>query len=202
MAAVKTPSSDPPSACTQDAAGPSPAPNGRDLELARELGARQAGLAVVITARADGTPRASVVNAGILDHPLTGVHVVGFVSRGAARKLHDLRRRPRVTVVFRSAWDWVAVEGDATLVGPDDHLDPLDEADALTLVRTVYAAAVGGNPNQWSERAQLDDDHRAPHRGPDPPTPRLPEGPRVITALALRPVLDRSSLNVKSDIGT
>lgn len=122
-----------------------------ELDLARDLGAREAGLAVAITSRADGTPRASVVNAGVLNHPLTGDQVVGFVSRGAARKLADLRRRPRTTVVFRSAWDWVAVEGDATLVGPDDHLDALDESDILLLVRTIYAAAVGGNSDQWSE---------------------------------------------------
>jgi hypothetical protein len=34
------------------------------LDHARELGAREAGLAVVVTLRSDGWPRASVVNAG------------------------------------------------------------------------------------------------------------------------------------------
>jgi PPOX class probable F420-dependent enzyme len=115
-----------------------------DLDDARALGAREAGLAVAITMRPDGTPRASVVNAGVLAHPRTGEQVVGFVSRGDARKLDDLRRDARATVVFRSGWDWLAVEGDATIIGPDD-------ADVLAAVRAVYAAAVGGDPDQWAE---------------------------------------------------
>lgn len=78
------------------------------LDRVREIGARESGLAVAITTRADGSPRASVVNAGVLDHPVTGEPIVGFVSRGRARKLTDVRERPRVTVVFRSGWEWIA----------------------------------------------------------------------------------------------
>jgi PPOX class probable F420-dependent enzyme len=122
----------------------------RELDLAKELGARESGLAVAITSRPDGSPRASVVNAGVLMHPMSGEAVVGFVSRGAVRKLVDLRDRPRATVLFRSGWEWVAVEGDVTLVGPDDDLNGLDEAAVMLLVRTVYAAAVGGTPDEWS----------------------------------------------------
>jgi hypothetical protein len=59
-----------------------------------------------------------VVNAGILDHPVTSEPIVGFVSRGAARKLDDLRHRCDITVVFRSGWEWVAGEGTAQLAGP------------------------------------------------------------------------------------
>lgn len=121
------------------------------LDLAKDLGARESGLAVAITLRPDGSPRASVVNAGVLAHPLTGDPVVGFVSLGSVRKLVDLRGRPRATVIFRSGWDWVAVEGDASLAGPDDHLDGLDSAAVRILVRNVYAAAVGGTPEEWSQ---------------------------------------------------
>ena len=92
-----------------------------------------------------------MVNAGVLEDPLTGQQVVGFVSRGAALKLVDLRDRPRATVVFRSGWEWVAVEGDVTLAGLDDPRDGLDHTLTALLVRTVYAAAVGGTPEQWSE---------------------------------------------------
>ena len=92
------------------------------LDRARDLGAREDGLAVVVTSRADGSAQVSVVNAGVLEHPVTGESVVGFVARGATRKLVNLRLRARATVVFRSGWDWVAVEGDADLVGPDDLL--------------------------------------------------------------------------------
>jgi hypothetical protein len=122
-----------------------------ELDRAKDLGAREAGLAIAITSRADGTPRASVVNAGVVLHPMSGESVIGFVSRGTARKLSDLRDRPRATVVFRSGWEWVAVEGDATVIGPDDHLNGLDDPGVLLLVRTIYAAAVGGTAEEWSQ---------------------------------------------------
>jgi PPOX class probable F420-dependent enzyme len=106
-------------------------------------------LAVVVTSRSDGSPQVSVVNAGVLEHPVTGETVVGFVARGGTRKLPNLRAQPRATVVFRSGWDWVAVEGDAELAGPDDPLEGLD--DVPKLLRTVYAAAVGGTQEDWKE---------------------------------------------------
>jgi hypothetical protein len=96
----------------------------------------------------------SVVNAGVLGHPVTGDRVVGFVARGGARKLANLRGCSRVTVVFRSGWDWVAVEGDAELVGPDDDLEGLARSEIPGLLREVYAAAAGGAPDDW---AHLDD---------------------------------------------
>jgi hypothetical protein len=121
-----------------------------DLDRAKALGARETGLAVAITMQSDGSPRASVVNAGAIEHPVTGEQVVAFVSRGTVLKLVDLRDRPRATVVFRSGWDWVAVEGNAALVGPNDRLDGFDEAAVMDLIRTIYAAAVGGTPEEWS----------------------------------------------------
>jgi hypothetical protein len=59
-----------------------------ELDRARDLGARESGLAVVVTARSDGSAQVSVVNTGVLDHPVTGEPVVGFVARGGARKLN------------------------------------------------------------------------------------------------------------------
>ena len=125
------------------------------LDRAKDLGARESGLAVAITTRADGSPRASVVNAGVLDDA-----TVAFVSRGTARKLVDLRARPAVTVVFRSGWDWVAVEGSATLVGPDDNADALAPDAILELVRRSYAAAVGGAPDDWAHLDASMEDER------------------------------------------
>jgi PPOX class probable F420-dependent enzyme len=119
------------------------------LDRARDLSANENGLAVVVTSRADGSPQASVVNAGVLDHPVTGEPVVGFNARGGARKLANLRGEPRVTVVFRSGWDWLAVEGDADLAGPDDDLDGLEAGDLPRVLREVYAAAVGGTEDEW-----------------------------------------------------
>jgi len=121
------------------------------LHRAQELGTRENGLAVAITTRADGSPRASVVNAGVLEHPVTGEAIVGFVSRGVARKLIDLRARPQMTVLFRSGWEWIAVQGSAELAGPDDHLEELSHDSVLPLVCAVYVAAVGGSSEDWAE---------------------------------------------------
>ena len=121
------------------------------LDRARELSARENGLAVAITMRANGLPRASVVNAAVVNHPVTGEPIVAFVSRGVARKLSDIRDRPLVTVVFRSGWEWIAVEGPAELAGPLDPLPGLANESVRLLLRTVYAAAVGGSSDDWAE---------------------------------------------------
>ena len=91
------------------------------------------------------------MNAGVLEHPVTGEIVVAFVARGAVRKLINLRARPSTTVVFRSGWEWIAVEGDAELAGPDDRLVGLDPGEVPRLLRRVYAAAVGGTEDDWAE---------------------------------------------------
>lgn len=124
------------------------------LDRARELGARESGLAVVVTGRADGSFPATVVNAGVLNHPVTGEPVVGFVARGHARKLANLRARPQLTVVFRSGREWVSIGGVADLAGPDDALPGMHPQDMPLLRREVYAAAVGGSVEDWAE---LDD---------------------------------------------
>src|SRR5439155_1571205 len=96
----------------------------------------------------------SVVNAGVLNHPITAERIVGFVAHGGARKLAYLRLRPRFTVVFRAGWERVSVEGDAELVGPDDVLDAVSPGAVPRLLREIYAAAVGGAADDWAE---LDD---------------------------------------------
>ena len=121
------------------------------MDRVRELAGRESGLAVVFVSRSDGSGHASVVNAGVLDHPMTFEPIVGFVARGGARKLADLRARPRVTIAFRSGWEWAAVEGDAQLVGPEDSFADLDPGDVASLLRAVYAAAVGGTQADWAE---------------------------------------------------
>jgi PPOX class probable F420-dependent enzyme len=108
------------------------------------------GLCVLATARADTTIQASVINAGVLDHPLTGVPVVGLVARGRTRKLANFRRRPRATIVARSGWEWVAVEGDVDLIGPDDPSVNVD-ADALRLLLRAVFQAAGGEHDNWDE---------------------------------------------------
>jgi PPOX class probable F420-dependent enzyme len=120
------------------------------LDRVKELVARENGLAVVFTTRADGTGQASIVNAGVLDHPVSSDPVVGFVVRGDTRKHENLRNRPRTTVVFRVGWEWAAVEGDADLAGPDDQLEGFGPGDIPRLLRDVFSAA-GGTHDDWDE---------------------------------------------------
>src|SRR5919205_1120450 len=108
------------------------------------------GLVVVSTVRADQTVQSSVVNAGVLDHPVSGRPVVGFVSAGSARRLTNLRARPRATVVVRAGWRWAGVEGPVDLAGPDDPLDGVAGDDLRTLLRDIFTAA-GGTHEDWDE---------------------------------------------------
>ena len=102
-------------------------------------------LGFVTSTRADGSVQASLVNMGVLTGP-DGDKVVGLVARGDARKLQNLRARPRTTLVVHHGWEWVAVEGDAQLIGPDD--DATGELPAL--LRAVFVAA-GGTHDNWDE---------------------------------------------------
>ena len=106
------------------------------------------GLAVVSVTRPDGTVASSVVNAGVLSHPVTGADVVGLVARGDARKLGYLRASPRATVVLRAGWQWAAAEGPAELAGPDDGLDGIDADRLRVLLREIFVAA-GGLHDDW-----------------------------------------------------
>ena len=119
-----------------------------DLTDFARLVAGDHGLCVVSTLWADHTIQSSVVNAGVLPHPVTGTPVVGLVARGGSRKLANLRARPRATVVVRAGWDWVAAEGSADLAGPDDALGDLDAERIRLLLREVFTAA-GGTHDDW-----------------------------------------------------
>ncbi len=121
-----------------------------DLELVRRLVAADHGLAVIATTRADGSVQASVVNAGVLDDPVTNRPVVGLVAGGSALKLRLLRRTGRATVVFRAGWEWVAVDGAVRLIGPDDLPDDFPAERVPQLLRDVFTAA-GGTHEDWDE---------------------------------------------------
>src|ERR1700683_2391268 len=84
-----------------------------------DIGRQDSFLAVVSTLRSDSTIQSSLVNAGVLAHPLDGHDVVAFVTYGRA-KLANLRVRPQLSITFRAGWQWITVEGQAELIGPDD----------------------------------------------------------------------------------
>ena len=120
-----------------------------DLDGFEHIGAEDSHLAVIATSRADGSAQASVVNAGVLLHPVTGDQVVGFVTYGKA-KLDNLRARPWTTVVFRAGWQWATVEGPCDLIGPDDSYTGFEPSGLPELLRSVFRAA-GGSHSDWDE---------------------------------------------------
>ena len=119
-----------------------------DLSYVKQLIPLDHGLSVIVTMRSDGTPQTSVVNAGVMSHPLTGEEVVAFVTAGRARKLAYLRADPRVTVALRAGWQWAAIEGTAELIGPQDPHEDIDAERLRLLLREIFAAA-GGNHDDW-----------------------------------------------------
>jgi hypothetical protein len=121
-----------------------------DIEPFRRLVSGDHGLAVVALALPGGTAHASVTNAGVLSHPVTGAEVVGVVARGDSRKLRYLRSHPRATIVLRVGWQWAAVEGTVELAGPDDPLAGVDAERLRVLLREIFSAA-GGTHDDFDE---------------------------------------------------
>lgn len=120
-----------------------------DLTDYARLVTRDHGLGVVSTLRADQTIQASVVNTGVLDHPVSRRPVIGFTTRGGTRKLVNLRARPRLAVTVRAGWEWVTAEGTAELIGPDDPALGVDAEGLRLLLRAVFASA-GGTHEDWA----------------------------------------------------
>jgi PPOX class probable F420-dependent enzyme len=114
------------------------------------LAAGESGLAVVSTARADGSIQASLVNAGLVPHPLTSDPALAFVTYGKV-KLANLRARPRIAVTFRQGWQWATVEGAAEIIGPDDPHPSFADPDSLRLLLREVFTAAGGTHGDWAE---------------------------------------------------
>jgi hypothetical protein len=121
-----------------------------DIEDFRRMIAGDHGLVVVSTPRDNGTVASSVVNGGVLPHPVTGETVVGMVIRGGTRKLDRLRKRPYANVVARSGWEWAAAEGRVELAGPDDPMPGVDAERLRLLLREIFTAA-GGTHDDFGE---------------------------------------------------
>ena len=119
-----------------------------ELSAFADLAATDHGLVVFTTTRADGSVQASVVNAGVMPHPVTKEPVVALVAIGGARKLANLRADPRTAVVARAGWQWATVEGSAQLIGPDDPHPDVDDERLRVLLREIFTAA-GGTHDDW-----------------------------------------------------
>ena len=117
------------------------------LEEAAALARRERGLVIVATLRGDRTIQSSLVNAGIVSHPVSGEPTLAFITNGPA-KLANLRARPQVTATFRNGWQWAAVEGRGELAGPDDPQPWLDAERLRLLLREIFSTA-GGEHDDW-----------------------------------------------------
>ncbi len=117
----------------------------------RRLVALDNGLAGLSTVRADGSVQSTVVNAGVIDHPVTGAPVAALVGRPGTHKIIHLRATPTGTLLWRAGWAWVAAEGTTEIVGPEDPLDGFGADQLPQLLRTVFTAAGGGRHDDWAE---------------------------------------------------
>ena len=124
-----------------------------DLAVVRDLAALADHFAVLATSRKDGTVHASLVKAGVLDHPDTGEASVGIVVGGDARKLGHLRTTGQATIVFSRGARWVAVDGPVRITEADEGTERV-----APILRSVYTAA-GGTHDDWDQfdRAMADE---------------------------------------------
>jgi hypothetical protein len=121
-----------------------------DLDLVRRLAAADQGLAVVSTTPPDGSVQSSLVNAGVLDHPLTKEPVVALVAQGSSYKLRLFAAAGRANAVYRSGWQWVSVEGPVDMIGPDHPTPGFPPEGVPQLLRDIFTAA-GGSHDDWAE---------------------------------------------------
>ena len=122
-----------------------------DLDLVRRLAAAEAGLAIVSVTRTDGTVQSSLVNAGVLDHPVSGEPVVGLVVR-AERATSCAGCGTAVGRAWRSATGgsgWRS-RGRSTSPGPTTRSTAWPPSDVPGLLRDVFRAA-GGTHDDWDE---------------------------------------------------
>ncbi|MZD04984.1 TIGR03618 family F420-dependent PPOX class oxidoreductase [Streptomyces sp. SID5785] len=95
--------------------------------------------ALLITARADGTPQASPLTCGVDDD---GRIVVSTYPERA--KTRNARRRPRVSIVVLSdEWNgpWVQIDGAAEVLDSPESVEPLVE----------YFRNISGEHPDWDE---------------------------------------------------
>jgi PPOX class probable F420-dependent enzyme len=94
---------------------------------------------VLITTRADGSPQASPVTAG-----LDGAGRIVVSSYPGRAKSHNLRRQPRCSVLVLSddfGGAWVQVDGHGEVLDAPEALEPLVE----------YYRAISGEHPDWDE---------------------------------------------------
>ncbi len=121
-----------------------------NLDDVRSFLTVETGLAVVSTTQTDGRVLSSVVNCGVVDHPVDGQPRVAFVSIGGAARLGHVNRGSQVTIAIRRGWKWVSVTGPADVIGPDDRPNNYTDDSLRLLLREIFQAA-GGTHDDYDE---------------------------------------------------
>ena len=139
-----------------------------DLNDVRNFLGEETGLSTISTTQAGGRVLSSIVNCGVMDHPVTGEPTVAMVSRGNAARIGHIRRGSEVTVAVRRGWAWVSVTGAADLVAPNELAPGMDADGYRMLLREIFTAC-GGTHDNWAEydQAMIDDGRIAVFVNPD-----------------------------------
>ena len=114
-----------------------------DIEIFSNYLSAETGLATVSTTQADGRILSTVVNCGMIEHPLTGDTCVAFVSGGNAARLKHVDRGSQVTVSVRRGWSWSSATGPADLIRPESLPEGINAEEMRLLLREVFHAAGG-----------------------------------------------------------
>ena len=114
-----------------------------NIEIFSNYLSEETGLATVSTTQIDGRVLSSVVNCGMIEHPLTGDTCVAFVSGSKAARLKHIDRGSQVTISVRRGWAWSSVTGPADLIRPEQLPETVDKEQMRLLLREVFHAAGG-----------------------------------------------------------
>ena len=114
-----------------------------DIEIFSTYLSEETGLVTVSTTQVDGKVLSSVVNCGMIEHPLTGATCVAFVSGSRAARLKHIDRGSQVTITARRGWAWSSVTGPADLIRPEQVPESIDKEQMRLLLREVFHAAGG-----------------------------------------------------------
>ena len=114
-----------------------------DIEIFSNYLSEETGLATVSTTQADGRVLSTVVNCGMIEHPLTGDVCVAFVSGSKAARLKHIDRGSQVTISVRRGWAWSSATGPADLIRPEKLPEGINTEQMKLLLREVFHAAGG-----------------------------------------------------------
>ena len=116
-----------------------------DINKVKNFLAQETGLSTISTIQVDGRVLSSVVNCGVVAHPLDGVPHIALVSGSRAARLKHIRRGSQVTIAVRRGWEWLSVTGAAQLIGPLDLPTGIAAETLRLLLRDIFEAAGGSH---------------------------------------------------------